>query len=271
MEEENLNLIKNNPIRRQWDEKTEKWYFSIVDIIALTTKSTDPRNYWKVLKNRLKKGQNELVTECNQLKMRSHDGKFYLTDTADEATILKLMQIISPEHFPSLQEFLANLGDPFPENVDEADEKINVESPQISDPDLSYPQTNLKNKNEDEKEDEEFMLMIDGYVEKNHIILKAFTAGTQVKNLSILITDNVATIKGERRQENQMNIVKSSVTSFDQQELYWGKFSRSIKLPHEVVISEVKSTEKDGLLTITLPLLNVNFSKIIEARKMRTI
>lgn len=74
--------IDKEQIRRYFDEQTGKWYFSVVDIIALTTSSTNPRNYWKVLKNRLKKGDNELVTKINRLKMQARDGKFYLTDAA---------------------------------------------------------------------------------------------------------------------------------------------------------------------------------------------
>src|SRR3989338_7101248 len=79
--------IKDDAIRHHFDEKSGKWYFSVVDVIAIITKSSDPRNYWKVLKNRLKKAQNKLVTECNQLKMLASDGKYYLTDVADEKTI----------------------------------------------------------------------------------------------------------------------------------------------------------------------------------------
>lgn len=83
-----------NKIRRHFDENTGKWYFSITDVIALTTDSTDPRNYWKVLKNRLKNTNYELVTKCNQLKMPSKDGKSYLTDVADAETIIEIIKCI---------------------------------------------------------------------------------------------------------------------------------------------------------------------------------
>ncbi len=76
-------IIKDDTIRRQWDQKSKTWFFSVVDIIAIVTKSSDPRNYWKVLKSRLNKANPQLVTKCNQLKMPSIDGKSYLTDTAD--------------------------------------------------------------------------------------------------------------------------------------------------------------------------------------------
>jgi len=67
----------------QWDKTKEKWYFSIVDVVGVLTESKTPNNYWKVLKNRLKKEGSELVTNCNQLKMQSSDGKYYNTDVAD--------------------------------------------------------------------------------------------------------------------------------------------------------------------------------------------
>ncbi len=62
-------IFEGKKIRRHWDEKEEKWYFSVIDVIAALIQSSNPRNYWKVLKNRLKKEGSELVTKCNQLKM----------------------------------------------------------------------------------------------------------------------------------------------------------------------------------------------------------
>ena len=61
-------IFENKPVRRVWNEYNLKWYFSVVDIIAILTGSTNPRNYWKVLKNRLNKEKSEVVTKCNQLK-----------------------------------------------------------------------------------------------------------------------------------------------------------------------------------------------------------
>ena len=79
----NIKLFENKKVRSEWNEKEEKWYFSVVDVVAILTGSPNPRNYWKVLKHRLLKEGNELVTNCNQLKMQSADGKFYLTDVGD--------------------------------------------------------------------------------------------------------------------------------------------------------------------------------------------
>ena len=78
-----LTVFEDYKIRRLYDEETETWYFSVVDIIQVLTQQTDfqsAKNYWKVLKNRLKKEGSESVTKCNQLKLEAADGKKYLTE-----------------------------------------------------------------------------------------------------------------------------------------------------------------------------------------------
>ncbi len=78
-----IKLFENKRVRSQYDAEKEAWYFSIVDIVGILTNqpSVDrARNYWKVLKNRLLKVGNESVTNCNQLKLKSEDGTFYITD-----------------------------------------------------------------------------------------------------------------------------------------------------------------------------------------------
>lgn len=97
MEENNsLKLFEDKNIRTAWNENEEKWYFSVVDVVAILTESEyqQARNYWKVLKNRLKKEENESVTNCNQLKMKSLDGKYYNTDVANTEQVLRLIQSI---------------------------------------------------------------------------------------------------------------------------------------------------------------------------------
>ena len=66
-----IKLFNQKQVRCHWDSEEEKWYFSIVDVVGVLTESNNPNNYWKVLKNRLKKEGSELVTNCNQLKMVS--------------------------------------------------------------------------------------------------------------------------------------------------------------------------------------------------------
>lgn len=86
-ENDAIQLFEDQKIRVAWDAEQEEWYFSVVDVVGVLTDSPDydhARNYWKVLKNRLAKEGSQLVTGCNQLKMRSpKDGKNYTTDVAD--------------------------------------------------------------------------------------------------------------------------------------------------------------------------------------------
>lgn len=102
MSKENaIKIFEQKQVRTHWDEEQEKWYFSIVDVIAVLTDSPNPRKYWSVLKTRLKKEGSELTTNCSQLKMQSADGKFYLTDVADTEQLFRLIQSIpSPKAEP---------------------------------------------------------------------------------------------------------------------------------------------------------------------------
>lgn len=96
-----LKLFEDKKVRTLWDGELEKWYLSIVDVVGILTDSPNPNNYWKVLKNRLKKEGNQSVTNCNQLKMQSADGKFYKTDVADVEQLFRLIQSIpSPKAEP---------------------------------------------------------------------------------------------------------------------------------------------------------------------------
>lgn len=96
-----IKLFEQKQVRSIWDEDKEKWYFSIVDVIGVLTDSVNANNYWKVLKSRLKKEGSELVTNCNQLKLQSSDGKFYKTDVSDTEQLFRLIQSIpSPKAEP---------------------------------------------------------------------------------------------------------------------------------------------------------------------------
>ena len=96
-----IKLFEAKKVRTVWEDKEEKWYFSIVDVVAVLTDSPNPRKYWSVLKTRLKKEGSELTTNCSQLKMKSADGKMYLTDVADTQQLLRVIQSIpSPKAEP---------------------------------------------------------------------------------------------------------------------------------------------------------------------------
>lgn len=84
MDKKKITLFKGKSIRRHWNETEEKWYFSVVDVVAVLSGSDNPQVYWRVLKKRLlDEGSSETVTKCNGLKMLALDGKMRLTDVAD--------------------------------------------------------------------------------------------------------------------------------------------------------------------------------------------
>jgi prophage antirepressor-like protein len=96
-----IKIFEERKVRTVWDEQTEEWYFSIVDVVAVLTDSPNPRKYWSVLKTRLNKEGNELTTVCSQLKMPSADGKNYMTDVASTNQLFRLIQSIpSPKAEP---------------------------------------------------------------------------------------------------------------------------------------------------------------------------
>ena len=84
MKKEAIKLFEERKVRTIWDDTHEKWYFSIVDVVAILTDSTNPQTYWRVLKKRLKEEGNETVTNCNALKLKAADGKMRLTDKAKD-------------------------------------------------------------------------------------------------------------------------------------------------------------------------------------------
>jgi DNA-damage-inducible protein D len=98
MTENRLAIFENYKIRRHYDEKTEIWYFSVVDILQVLIQQPDyqtARKYWNKLSERLKKEGCESVTNCHRLKMEAADGKKYLTDVADPETLLRLIQSVT--------------------------------------------------------------------------------------------------------------------------------------------------------------------------------
>ena len=109
-----IQLFEDQKIRVAWDAEREEWYFSIVDVVAVLTDQPDydhARNYWKVLKNRLVKEGSQLVTSCNQLKMRSpKDGKNYATDVADTEQLLRIIQSIPSKKAEPFKAWLAMVG-----------------------------------------------------------------------------------------------------------------------------------------------------------------
>ena len=103
-------IFNNETIRTIWNEEEEKYYISVVDIVGVLSESENPRNYWKVLKHRLKKEGNESVTNCNQLKLKSSDDKYYNTDVVDIEGMFRIIESIPSKNAEPIKQWLAKLG-----------------------------------------------------------------------------------------------------------------------------------------------------------------
>jgi prophage antirepressor-like protein len=106
----NIKVFEDRKIRTQWDAEKEDWWFSVVDVIAVLTDSTNPQTYWRVLKKRLKEEGNETVTNCNALKMKAIDGKMRETDVLDTKGLLRLVQSIPSPKAEPFKVWLAQVG-----------------------------------------------------------------------------------------------------------------------------------------------------------------
>jgi hypothetical protein len=116
--ENTIRLFQDKKVRALWDEDKEKWYFSIVDVVAVLTDNDfqEARNYWKVLKHRLIEEGNQTVTNCNRLKLVAEDGKMRETDVADTELLLRLIQSIPSKKAEPFKLWLAKVGN---ERIDE--------------------------------------------------------------------------------------------------------------------------------------------------------
>lgn len=123
MTDTTLKLFQDTNIRTQWDADAEKWYFSIVDVIAALTGTDNPRRYWSDLKRKLTQEGSELYEKIVQLKLQSSDGKFYSTDVADTEQLLRLIQSVPSKKAEPFKLWLASVGS---ERIDE-----------ISDPEIA--------------------------------------------------------------------------------------------------------------------------------------
>ena len=101
-----IRFFNDKEVRAAWDDYGNRWLFSVVDVIAALTDSINPRNYWKVLKYRLVKNGNQLVTNCNQLKLPANDGKRYLTDCLSQNELLNLVEVIPSKHAKTFTRWL---------------------------------------------------------------------------------------------------------------------------------------------------------------------
>jgi hypothetical protein len=114
--DEKIKIFQGKKVRTHWDEEKEKWFFSIVDVIAILTESVDPFAYWRKLKQRLLEEGNETVTNCHALKMLARDGKLRETDVGDTEQILRLIQSVPSKKAEPFKLWLARVGS---ERIDE--------------------------------------------------------------------------------------------------------------------------------------------------------
>jgi hypothetical protein len=124
----NLNIFEEKKVRSVWSEEKQKWFFSVIDIVAILTNQDDykkAKSYWSTLKERLIKEGGELVTICDQLKMMSADGKFYKTDVADIETIFRLIQSIPSSKAEPIKMWLAKVGNERVNEIADPEQSIN--------------------------------------------------------------------------------------------------------------------------------------------------
>ncbi len=125
-EEQTLIVFENTPIRRHFDEATETWYFSIVDVIAVLSESVNPRDYWFRMKVRVKSDDGlELSTICRQLKMKAPDGKMRATDCANVEGLLRIIQPIPSPKAEPFKQWMAKVG--YERIQDTADPALSVD------------------------------------------------------------------------------------------------------------------------------------------------
>lgn len=234
-----MHLLETQKIRHKFDPNSGVLYLSIVDIIEMLDVSTDPRNYWKTLKNRLKINQNKLVTKCNQVKMRASDGKNYLTDATDSDNMLLLIQHINPNKVGEFRKIFKT---------------IEMEN---------YPleSSSLKQENElSTEENDDYELGVDFFENKNTYIIRAMLAGVDTDDISIIANYKNILIKGKR------NSPKINEDDYSIRELTWGSFSRNIDLPEEIEIEEIETNFSHGMLQIKLSKIDKSKTKIIKVK-----
>lgn len=252
----NITNTEDAKIRRVWSEDRSQWYFSITDIMGVLTDSIDARNYWKALKNRLKTNHNQLVTDCNQLKMQASDGKSYLVDTADSDTIIKIIQIIAPYNVPPFKawfehvEVVESIKSDLENTNYTSDSKTGDLVSQITKDELS---TTLEPS-------------IDIYENHNNIVVQVMLAGVSPEKIIIAVNMHTLTIKGERIKPS--NDKYKNKFEYLYEELQWGKFYREVKFDILIDIDQVEVTERHGLINIKIPKINEEKNRFIKIKSL---
>lgn len=241
-------------IRQEWDAERQRFYFSITDIVGILTDSVDSRNYWKALKNRLKINHNQLVMDCNQLKMKSSDGKSYMVDVADADTIIKIIQLIAPYNTPAFKAYF--------DHVDVKNSTKNEDTLQQNISTVTHIETVGEIFDQGYNELSTTLIpAIDIYENKNEIMIQIMSPGADPAKIIIAVNMKNLTIKGKRNK--LQNIAEENHLI---QELDWGEFYRKIELPSFVDIDNIVATEIQGLITIKLPKIDLDKNRFIKIK-----
>ena len=126
VKKQQVQIFNEKNIRTVWDDEQEKWYFSIVDVVAVLTESSNPQTYWRVLKKRMIAEGNQSVTNCNALRMCAADGKMRLTDVADYEQLFRIIQSVPSPKAEPFKQWMAQV----------ASQRID----QMQNPELSFEQ-----------------------------------------------------------------------------------------------------------------------------------
>ncbi len=239
-------------IRREWDSERGRWYFSITDIMGVLTESVDARNYWKALKNRLKETNYQLVSDCNQLKMKASDGKSYMVDVADSSTIIKIIQIIAPYNTSAFKSWMDHI------EVQSSQNTI----PKFDENKSAYPS------GEETPEVRSFEISTalepgaDVYEENNSLVVKIILPGIDPEKIVLTTSMNTLIIKGARKKD------LATDKNYLHKELLWGEFYKEIKLPTLVDVDNVEVLEFHGLITIRLPKIDLDKKRFLKIRSI---
>lgn len=237
---------QTDTIRRSYDPKEGVWHFSVVDVLGAFVETSDPRNYWKVLKNRLKKSDNELVTHCNQLKLVSSDGKAYLTDVADKVTMGEILTLISSSSREQFEGWYRTM-------VAQNASTGTVQSHSFSD--------ELSTEERAEKEKEVATLAVEVIEEQDTVMVQALVGGVSPNNIVISIGYNHITIKGNRPADQSIPL-----SSYLTQELFWGAFERTISFSSLLDIENAESILNHGLLMVKVKKINKDRTRDLRPR-----
>ncbi len=224
-----MQLHPQTEIRHTFDESTNQWQYSVVDVIDQLIDTSDARNYWKVLKNRLKKSNPELVAACIQLKLPAADGKQYKTDVATSTALLRIINAIEPEKLSSFERLFGTLS-----------HEASVVKPTEALP-LS---TDAKNTDGN--------LTFDLIERADVFLIRTEVAGIIPDHISLSVGCESVVIRGVRHNPHE----KKNDATAHTRELSWGTFTKHIALPALVDVEKVSATLTRGLLTITLPKID---------------